>query len=379
MTATTTPPTTRTDVLVIGGGQAGLAAGYHLQQRGIDYRIVEADARIGDVWRKRYDSLQLYSPASHAALPGLPHAMPKHAYPTGPQFADYLETYVERFGLRIDTGVRIERLEQPAADGQPFVATAGDRRYEAGQVIVATGAFQRPKVPAIAKQLDPSIKQLHSSQYRNPTQLADGPVLVVGLSHSGADLAHEIVATHPVILSGRAHGQLPVPLESRRGRLGFRFFAAFFWHIATLDTPIGRRMQKEVKTKGGLLVRWRKPELKAAGVELVEARTTGVKDGKPQLADGRVLDVANVLWCTGFATDYSWIRPPVKLDELGWPVQYRGVAPHPGLYFLGVLFQYSFTSMLIVGAGRDAAYVVDHIAERLAARAPSGKPVELVA
>jgi putative flavoprotein involved in K+ transport len=119
--------------------------------------------------------------------------------------------------------------------------------------------------------------------------------------------------------------------------------------------------------------------LRAAGVELVEARTTGVKDGKPQLADGRVLDVANVLWCTGFAADYSWIRPPVKLDEYGWPVQYRGVAPNPGLYFLGVLFQYSFTSMLILGAGRDAAYVVDHIAERLAARAPSGKPVELVA
>jgi putative flavoprotein involved in K+ transport len=379
MTATASPTTTRTDVLVIGGGQAGLAAGYHLQRHGIDYRIVEADARIGDVWRKRYDSLKLYSPASHAALPGLPHAMERHSYPTGPQFADYLETYAERFDLRVDTGVRIELLERPVGEGQPFVASAGDRRYEASQVIVATGAFQRPKVPAFAKQLGPSIRQLHSSQYRNPAQLADGPVLVVGLSHSGADLAHEIVATHPVILSGRAHGQLPVPLESRRGRLGFRVYAAFFWHVATLDTPIGRRMANHVKTGGGPLIRWRKPELKAAGVELVEARTTGVKDGKPQLADGRVLDVANVLWCTGFATDYSWIRPSIKLDEFGWPVQYRGVAPTPGLYFLGVLFQYSFTSMLIVGAGRDAAYVVDRIAERLAGRAPAGKPIELVA
>jgi putative flavoprotein involved in K+ transport len=305
--------------------------------------------------------------------------MDRHAYPTGPQFADYLETYADRFGLRVDNGVRIERLEQPTVEGQPFVAIAPDRRYEAGQVIVATGAFQRPKVPAFARQFDPSIKQLHSSQYRNPAQLADGPVLVVGLSHSGADLAHEIVETHPVILSGRAHGQLPVPLESRRGRLGFRVYAAFFWHIATLDTPIGRRMQNEVKTKGGPLIRWRKPELKAAGVELAEARTTGAKDGKPQLADGRVLDVANVVWCTGFATDYSWIRPSIKLDEFGWPVQYRGVAPTPGLYFLGVLFQYSFTSMLIIGAGRDAAYVVDRIAERQAAVAPSAKPVELVA
>jgi len=379
MTATTTPTTIRTDVLVIGGGQAGLAAGYHLQQRGIDYRIVEADARIGDVWRKRYDSLKLYSPASHAALPGLPHALPHRAFPTGPQMADYLETYAGHFGLRVDTGVPIERLEQPAGDGQPFVAISGDRRYEAGQVIVATGAFQRPTVPVFARQLDPAIRQLHSSEYRNPSQLADGPVLVVGLSHSGADLAHEIVETHPVIVSGRAHGQLPVPLESRRGQIGFRVFAKFMWHVATLDTPIGRRMAPAVKSKGGLLVRWRKPELKAAGVELIEARTTGVKDGKPQLADGRVLDVANVVWCTGFASDYSWIRPPIKVDEFGWPIQYRGVAPNPGLYFLGVLFQYSFTSMLIVGAGRDAAYVVDRIAERQAAGAPSGKPVELVA
>jgi putative flavoprotein involved in K+ transport len=379
MTATASPTTTRTDVLVIGGGQAGLAAGYHLRQRGIEYRIVEADARIGDVWRKRYDSLKLYSPASYAELPGLAHAMPKRAFPTGPQFADYLETYVDHFGLRADTGVRIERLERPSSDGQPFVAIAGERRYEAGQVVIATGAFQRPTVPAFAKQLDPAIRQLHSSEYRNPSQLADGPVLVVGLSHSGADLAHEIVETHPVIVSGKSHGQIPAPLETRRGQIGFRIITAFFWHVATLDTPIGRRMVNEVKHGGGPLLRWRKPELRAAGVELVEARTTGVKDGKPQLADGRVLDVANVLWCTGFAADYSWIRPPVKLDEYGWPVQYRGVAPNPGLYFLGVLFQYSFTSMLILGAGRDAAYVVDHIAERIAARAPSGKPVELVA
>ena len=380
MTATATEPITiRTDVLVIGAGQAGLAAGYHLSQRGFDYRIVEADDRIGDVWRKRYDSLQLYSPASHAALPGLPHAMPEHAFPTGSQMADYLETYAGHFGLQVDTGVRIDRLDQPAGEGQPFVAIAGDRRYEADQVVVATGAFQRPTVPVFASQLDPRIRQLHSSEYRNPDQLADGPVLVVGLSHSGADLAHEIVATHPVVLSGRAHGQLPVPFESRRGQIGFRVVTKFFWHVATLDTPIGRRMANEVKKGGGLLIRWRKPELKAAGVELAEARTAGVKDGKPQLADGRVLDVANVIWCTGFAADYSWIRPPIKLDAYGWPIQYRGVAPTPGLYFLGVLFQYSFTSMLIRGVGRDAEYVADRIAERAAAGARVAKAVTATA
>ena len=165
---TTTQTTLRTDVLVIGAGQAGLAAGYHLQRQGIDARIVEADARVGDVWRRRYDSLKLYSPAGYASLPGMPFPLPKREFPTGHEMADYLETYAGSFGLTVDTGVRIERLEAPDGDGRPFVATAGDRRYEAGQVIVATGAFQHPRVPAFATELDPGIRQLHSSAYRNP-------------------------------------------------------------------------------------------------------------------------------------------------------------------------------------------------------------------
>ena len=206
----------------------------------------------------------------------MPFPLPKRAFPTGREMADYLETYAAQFGSRVETGVRIERLEQPAAEGRPFVAIAGDRRYEAGQVIVATGAFQRPKVPDFATELDPAIRQLHSSDYRNPSQLADGPVLVVGLSHSGADLAHEIAATHPVILSGRSHGQMPFSIDTRRALLGWPVVAAFGFHVATLKTPIGRKMAPHVKTGGGPLLRWRKPELKAAGVELIEARTIGV-------------------------------------------------------------------------------------------------------
>jgi putative flavoprotein involved in K+ transport len=367
---TTTHDTQRTDVLVIGAGQAGLAAGYHLRRHGIDQRILEADPRVGDVWRRRYDSLTLYSPARSDELPGMRFPLPKREFPTGRQMGDYLETYAGHFGLPVDTGVRVERLEAPASDGEPFVVTAGERRYEASQVIVATGAFQRPTVPAFAADLDPSIRQLHSSAYRNPSQLADGPVLVVGLSHSGADLAHEIAATHPVIISGRAHGQLPFSVDSRRGKAAWPVLAWVFSNVMTLDTPIGRKMAPEVRTNGGLLLRWRRPELLARGVELTDARTTGVRDGKPLLADGRVIDVANVLWCTGFGRDYSWITPAIELDEQGWPVQYRGVTATPGLYFMGLIFQYSFTSMLIHGAGRDAGYVADHIAGRL--REPYG-------
>ena len=363
MTTTTESSTIRTDVLVIGGGQAGLAAGYHLQRRGFDFRIVEADARIGDVWRRRYDSLLLYSLAGYDALPGVPFPLPKSAFPTGRQMADYLESYAAHLELPVDTGVRIDRLETPGAESEPFVAIAGDHRYEAGQVIVATGTFQKPHVPALAAELDPQIRQLHSSEYRNPAQLADGPALVVGLSHSGSDIAHDIAATHQVILSGKAHGQIPVPLDTWRGRLGFRVVAAFARHVATLDSPIGRRMAPEVKKGGGPLLRWRKPELLAAGVELTDVRTTGVEDGKPVLGDGRVLDVANVIWCTGFRSDYGWISPPLPVDELGTPEQYRGVSGVPGLYFMGLVFQYSFASMNVHGVSRDAAYVVDRIVE----------------
>jgi putative flavoprotein involved in K+ transport len=369
MTATATEPITiRTDVLVIGAGQAGLAAGYHLQRHGIDFRIVEADARIGDVWRRRYDSLLLYSLAGYDALPGLPFPLPKSAFPTGRQMGDYLESYADHLKLPIDTDVRIERLEAPRTDGEAFVAIAGDRRYEAGEVIVATGTFQRPSVPEFAAGLDPRIRQLHSSEYRNPGQLADGPALVVGLSHSGSDIAHDIAPTHQVILSGKAHGQIPVPLDTRRGRLGFRVVAAFARHVATLDTPIGRRMAPEVRKTGGPLLRWRKPELLAAGVELTDARTTGVEDGRPVLADGRVLDVANVIWCTGFRSDYGWISPPLPVDELGAPEHYRGVSAVPGLYFMGLVFQYSFASMNVHGVSRDAAYVVDRVAEARGSR-----------
>jgi putative flavoprotein involved in K+ transport len=356
----------RSEVLVIGAGQAGLAAGYHLARRGIDYRILEADERIGDVWRRRYDSLTLYSPARYDSLPGMRFPLPGHAYPTGRQMADYLEAYAARFQLRVETAVRVDGAQAPAAAGEPWVVTAGDRRFEASRVVVATGAFMRPRVPAFGAQLDASIRQLHSSAYRGPAQLADGPVLVVGLSHSGADLAHEIAATHPTIVSGRAHGQLPVSVDSRRGRMGWKVMKWVAWNLLTLDTPIGRKMAPQVRKGGGPLLRWRRPELLARGVELVEAKTVGVRDGKPVLADGRVLDVANVVWCTGFDRDYSWISPAIEQDG-GWPVQERGVSTTPGLYFLGLIFQYAFTSMLVLGAGRDADHVVGRIAESLGA------------
>jgi putative flavoprotein involved in K+ transport len=345
--------------VVIGGGQAGLAVGYHLRREGRSFVILDAGERLGDSWRARWDSLRLYSPASRDALPGMRFPARSTSYPTKDEMADYLEAYAARFELPVRSGTAVDTLTM---EGGRFVATAGDLRFAGDNVVLATGVFQKPHVPDFARELDPGITQVHSSDYRNLSQLQPGPVLVVGASHSGADVAFEAASEHEVILSGKDTGQLPASVESRRGRMLFRglFFAGT--HVITADTPIGRKVRPHIRHGGGPLLRYRRKNLRDAGVERVLARTVGSRDGQPVLDDGRVLDVANVVWCTGFRPDYSWIRLPFELGEDGYPVQYRGVASSsPGLYFVGLPFLHSFASMLIGGAGRDAERVVRHI------------------
>ena len=371
-----TNPTERHDVIVIGAGQSGLAAAHHLARRGVDFVVLEANQRVGDQWRRRYESLRLYSPARYDALPGLPFPLAPNAFPTGAQMADYLESYAGHFDLPVRTGTTVNALR--AADaGDGFVVVAGDRTYEAAQVVVAGGFFTRPHVPEFAAELDPEIRHFHAADYRTPSQLADGPVLVVGLGHSGSDLAMEAVTHgHPTTISGTGHGQLPFSVDSRAGRLAWPVMRFVAWNVLTLKPPIGRKMAAKMRDGGPPLVRYRRGELLKAGVNLVDARVTGVRDGRPLLADGRTLDVANVIWCTGFRPDYRWIQLPI-LGADGFPEQARGVATSvPGLYFLGVLFQFSFTSMLIVGAGRDAGYVVERIAARAAGARRPAQPAQ---
>jgi putative flavoprotein involved in K+ transport len=272
---------------------------------------------------------------------------------------DYLEAYATHFELPVRSGAAVDALTKE--DGR-FVATVDDRRFEGDNVVVATGVFKRPYTPEFAGELDPSITRLHSNDYRNLTQLQDGPVLVVGASHSGSDIAYEASASHEVILSGTDTGQIPVPIESRRGRIGFQVLVFVGTHVLTVNTPIGRKMRPHVRHGGGPLLRYRKKDLLAVGVERVLTRTVGVERGLPVLDDGRVIDVRNVVWCTGFRPDFSWLRFPFEIGEDGYPTQYRGVAnSSPGLYFAGLPFLHSFASMLVAGSGRDAARIARHI------------------
>lgn len=354
----------RYETVIVGGGQAGLAVGFQLQRRGRSFVILDASERIGDSWRNRWDSLKLYSPAFKDGLPGMGFPATRTAYPTKDEMADYLEAYAAHFELPVRSGTTVDALTSEAGR---YVAVAGDRRFEADNVVVATGVFQKAHVPEFVGELDPSIVQLHSSEYRNLSQLQEGPVLVVGASHSGSDVAHEAAAEHEVVLSGGDNGQIPAPLESRRGRMGFRFIVLVGTHVLTVDTPLGRKLRPHVRQHGGPLLRYRRKDLAAAGVERVLARTVGVQGGLPVLDDGRVLDVRNVVWCTGFRPDFSWLRFPVELGDDGFPVQYRGVAgSSPGLYFVGLPFLHSFASMLVAGAGREAGWVAQHIATKRA-------------
>jgi putative flavoprotein involved in K+ transport len=274
---------------------------------------------------------------------------------------DYLEAYSKRFDLPIRSRVTVDGLSR---EGDRYVVTAGDSRFEADNVIVATGVMQTPVVPSFAADLAPAIRQLHSKDYRSPTQLQAGPALVVGASHSGADIAFEVSGTHHVVLAGRDTGQIPFPLESRRTRLVFPVLKFLATRVLTLNTPIGRKVQPEIRAHGGPLLRVKSSHLETAGVERTFERVVGAVGGMPALESGRVLEVSNVIWCTGFRNDFDWIRLPVIGDD-GYPEQRRGVvASSPGLYFVGLLFLHSFSSMLVLGAGRDAGYIARHIASQ---------------
>jgi len=346
----------RYGTVVIGGGQAGLAVGHHLAKRDVDFVILSDESRVGDNWRRRWDSLRLFTPARYSGLPGMHFPAPPDHLADRDEVADYLERYVDRFDLpvRLDT-----RVLGVSWDGERYAIATGDAvLLEADNVIVATGAFQRPLIPLVAARLSGSIHQLHSSEYHNPFVLPDGPVLVAGAGNSGAQIALELARYRKVWLAGRDTGHVP---RSVLGRDVFRWI----WPImqrATLDTRLGRRMRARARSGGDALIGIPEREIRSAGVLRV-GRVEAERGGQP-VCDGEVLDPEVVIWCTGFAPDYSWIELPVFGAD-GYPRHARGVVPEaPGLFFLGLRFQHRMSSSLIGGVGADAEFIADQVAER---------------
>jgi putative flavoprotein involved in K+ transport len=353
------------ETLIIGAGQAGLATGYHLKRRGRRFLIVDANARVGDNWRQQWDTLRLYTPAKYDKLPGLPFPAARWHCPQKDEVGDYLERYALHFDLPVRTSTRVERLEAQREGG--YLAMVSGAAIRCDNVVVGTGTFGRtPNVPAFAAQLDSSIRQLHSSEYRRPGQLQRGPALVVGASHSGLDIAYELGESRRTILCGPNRGNIPFRPESGRAHVLMPVVIFVFNHVLTRRTPMGRKEMHEVRFHGGPAFRIKQSDLDRHGVVRTEARMSAVVDGKPQLDDGTVLDVTNVVWCTGFKQVFDWIDLPI-LDEHGWPTEYRGVVEGtPGLYFCGLSFQYAFSSMVFPGISRDADYLARQIAARSA-------------
>ena len=355
------------DVVVIGAGQNGLSVGYHLARKGLKFVILEARERVGDIWRSRWDSLRLFTPARFDGLIGMPFPGDRYSFPSKDDMADYLEAYATKFALPVRTGVKVDEVTR---SGDRYIVTSGRTRYVASHVVAAASSYQKPKIPDFAALLDPSIRQLPSSAYKNPSQLNPGGVLLVGAGNSGAEIAMDLAPTHQVWLAGRHPGNIPVAYN---GYFAMRLvlpvvFRIVFHRLLTVDTPMGRKAKPEQLSHGLPLIRVKPQDLDAAGVRRV-SRVAGVQDGKPMLDDGQVLDVANIIWCTGFRAGLDWIRLPV-FDETGRVKQYRGaVEGEPGLYVCGLHFQHSTSSTMIHGAARDAGYVADKIGERLRAAA----------
>ena len=356
------------NTLVIGGGQAGLAVGYHLSRAGVPFLIVDASQRTGDAWRTRWASLRLFTPNRYNSLPGMTIPGEDWGFPTKDELADYLESYARHFELPIRHGVRVDHLGR---EGDRFLATAGDVAFEAENVVVAMASYQKPKTPGFASELDSRIVQLHVGDYKNPGQLETGDVLVVGMGNSGAEIAKELAQDRRVWLSGEPSAVQPFRPERLSGRILMPFVGPVILNrLLTTSTPMGRKVHAKMRHKGAPLLRVKPKDLVAAGVERV-GRTTGVVDGYPQLEDGTVLDVANVIWCTGFEPGFSWIDLRM-FDEDGEVIHDRGVSAEvPGLYFVALKFLYSILSDTLFAVGRDAGYVVDHLLARQRDQRPS--------
>jgi putative flavoprotein involved in K+ transport len=341
------------NTVIIGGGQAGLAAGYFLKRMNIRFIILDENQRIGDSWRKRWDSLKLFTPSQHDGLPGLPFPGAKGSFPGKDEMADYLERYAIEFSLPVQLNVKVNRLY---SRNSHYEIETSVQKLTTDNVIIATGTNPFPKIPAVSSDLSPEIFQLHSSGYINPGILPPGDVLVVGAATSGIEIALEISKTHQTFISGKPTFHIPDNLLKYGGELYWWFVS----NIITVRTPMGRKVKKSILHGGSPLIRVSSRDLEFAGITRLP-RVIGTENGYPKFEDNSVIKISSVVWATGYKPDFSWIGMKVT-DETGWPLTYRGVSSvRKGLYFIGMPFQYGLTSGLVGGVGRDASYISRHI------------------
>ena len=339
------------DILVIGAGQAGLAMGYYLKQSNFNFLLLDSSEQIGDAWRKRYDSLTLFSPRNYSRLPGLSLTGDPEGYPAKDELANYLETYAGTFSLPIRLNTEVKSLEK-ISDKFKVITTKGE--FLADRIVVATGPYQKPFIPQIQQHLSNNVFQIHSSKYKNPSQLSSGNVLVIGGGNSGAQIAAELSQTKKVYLStGHTIAYLPREILSR----------SIFWWLEKLhlsEIPFNSKISKFFKKSEPVIG----TELKNLILEkkvIVKGRTLGFEGQTAIFGDESQIEIDNVIWSTGYQSDYSWVQVPGVINQNSKPVHRRGISPVAGVYFLGLLWLSRLGSTQLNGVGHDAKHLVEYI------------------
>lgn len=337
------------DILVIGAGQAGLAIGYYLKQTKHSFVLVDAVRRIGDVWRNRYDSLILFSPRRYSALPGMALPGDPAGFPTKDEMADYLETYANYFAIPVHLHTKVERLES-LDDTYQAATSQGD--FMAQNVVIATGPFQKPFIPKLPGALSENIHQIHSSEYRRPSQLPEGPVLVIGAGNSGAHIAAELSNSRKVYLSV-GHEIVIIPRQIWKRSI-------FWWlDISRLSrVSVGSRLAKFLQKTEPIISMELKP-LIASGKLHVKERAFSFHEKEIAFTEGTKISVDSIIWATGYQFDFGWVDIPGVLDEQAKPIHQRGISPVKGIYFLGLPWLYRVGSAQLNGIGFDARYLYE--------------------
>lgn len=340
------------ETIVIGAGQAGLAVGYYLKQQKQSFLILDKAKEVGESWINRYDSLVLFTPRMYDALPGLSFEGEAHGFPTKQEIVRYLKQYASVFDLPLQFQTEVNKVQQKQ---DVFYIETNQGVLQSKNLILATGAFQSPRVPVFSKELSGDINQLHSSQYKNPSQLKEGNVLVVGGGNSGSQIAVE--------LSKKKDTYLAISKKLSFLPLVFLNKSMYWWldQFGILKVSSNSFIGKVIQKKGDPIF----------GFELRKAIKRKEVFVKPRVVKGvheeiifkdlTTLKVDNIIWATGFDLKFPWLKIKEAFNEQGKVIHNRGISNIKGLYYIGLPWQYRRGSSILQGVGHDAEYIVKHL------------------